>query len=608
MNAWAKTVVVASAFGASCGWTASQDVGSGSIAVTGDPEVLSVFDDTVLVWTNTAVSGSLTIPDDGNRYLVDYLVVGGGGAGGCCGAGGGGAGGVVYRTQEVLGPGEYAVSVGTGGLGRAQSPKLPGGNGGDTRFGDIVALGGGGGAGYVAGFGGSAGGSSGGSASNTGRFYEPGEALQPSSVSGGLGNAGGRGHDTYGSGGGGGAGGPGSANGRGGAGFRCCILGASRFFAGGGGGGHTSASNHDNRGSDGGGNGGLYVQGSTAGMEGANATAPGSGGGGSGYLGGDSQGAKALAGGNGAAGIVVVRFYKTGVPDLAPRSVGAEVKTKGQYILYTWTNTTEVGLLRLAKKYAVDLLVVGGGGGGGGHAGSGGGAGGVVFRQGLELEPDTYAVAVGVGGAGGSGDVNGVKGGDSKFEEFVAIGGGNGTSCYASDQAGGAGGSGGGSARVTAKGGAALQPSSAIGGLGNAGGPCDREWGTAGGGGAGGAGVVSTAGSGVGQPLSENISGGAGFSCAISGSDCWYAGGGGAGATTVVLATKGANGGGDGGIAKDTNTDLAVRGTDATTAGSGGGGGGYDQGYHGWSLGGKGADGIVILKLYRKSGFAVILN
>ena len=73
---------------------------------------------------------------------VEVLVVGGGGAGGQAdgGGGGGGAGGLVYQSG-VVATGSVVITVGAGGSGTGTG----GQNGLDSGFGDLVALGGGGG-------------------------------------------------------------------------------------------------------------------------------------------------------------------------------------------------------------------------------------------------------------------------------------------------------------------------------------------------------------------------------------------------------------------------------------------------------------------------------
>jgi len=152
--------------------------------------------------------GTYTWTCPANVYNVEVLVVAGGGGGGRHSGGGGGGGGVIYRPAFPVVPGTgYTVTVGAGGTGNptgsypSQGGGL-GGNGGNSVFGSLTAIGGGGGGWNSAA--GQAGGSGGGSTGHSGPGAGAGTA--------GQGFAGG---DTpsrtggYASGGGGGAGGPG---------------------------------------------------------------------------------------------------------------------------------------------------------------------------------------------------------------------------------------------------------------------------------------------------------------------------------------------------------------------------------------------------------------
>jgi len=217
---------------------------------------------------------------------VEVLVVGGGGAGGgnmtptgySQGAGGG-AGGLIYygSSSPSLGAsypvaaGNIPVVVGAGGLKTSTGAGGPwtGGNGSNSSFGTLVALGGGGGGGGGVSNPGANGGSGGGG-------YEgaAGTALQPASGSGGLGNNGGANF----SGGGGGAGAVGATpTGLGGIGLPYSIGGGSTYYAGGGsaagapgaslgGGGSPNVSGTSNTG---GGGGGVWGAGSYPGSGGS---------------------------------------------------------------------------------------------------------------------------------------------------------------------------------------------------------------------------------------------------------------------------------------------------------------------------------------------------
>lgn len=192
-------------------------------------------------------------------YLIELVIVAGGGGGGVCG--GGGAGGYYYDSIWVTPGTTYTVTVGAGGS--SGSYPTPGTRGSDSKFGNIVAVGGGAGTRdskqyAMSAVGGSGGGmSSGGGSANTDN---------PAAVSG-QGNVGGS-APAYGSnapgGGGGGAGGAGgnatdstNSGGTGGAGTTSAISGTS--VCGGGGGGYLTAVTNQtlNAGSSGGGNGGY---------------------------------------------------------------------------------------------------------------------------------------------------------------------------------------------------------------------------------------------------------------------------------------------------------------------------------------------------------------
>ena len=170
---------------------------------------------------------------------VDCLIIAGGGGGGSgvngssYYSGGGGAGGVVYKQGFATAAGALPVVIGSGGSVNS--------SGVNSSFNSLIALGGGS-------AGGVAGGSSGGA--NHGQGPAVSGATQPSSASGGFGNAGGE--DTYsspayGTGGGGGAGGAGgagtsSSGGNGGAGKAFDISGSSVTYASGGAGGAWNSS------------------------------------------------------------------------------------------------------------------------------------------------------------------------------------------------------------------------------------------------------------------------------------------------------------------------------------------------------------------------------
>ena len=244
-------------------------------------------------------SGNFTVYTGGE---IELLCVAGGGGGGRGRGGGGGAGGLIYKERYAIGSGDITVTVGDGGSGGTVNSQIAP-SGGNSVFGTLTAIGGGGGAGSLAvtnsflsgGTGGSGGGGSG------------------NSPSPGPGGVGGNNTDTQGSkggasysnnisytaaGGGGGAGGLGGSAvlnvaGAGGPGLQYSINGTNSFYAAGGGGGGDGTAVPASGGSSVGGNG-------RNGAVGENAVAnTGSGGGGGGTL---------QNGGNGSNGIIIVRY------------------------------------------------------------------------------------------------------------------------------------------------------------------------------------------------------------------------------------------------------------------------------------------------------------
>lgn len=234
---------------------------------------------------------------------LEVLVVAGGGGGGTsrsfntAGSGGGGAGGVVYRGSYIPKSNPLTITVGAGGT-APSSGNNSGGNGGNSRFGDLVAIGGGGG---IGGNGrGRDGGSGGGSRGSTG-----GAALQSSSASGGFGNQGGNSGGSPGGAAATGGGGAGAAAGNlsgsngeaasaGGEGMMFEITGTQVYYAGGGGGGASGNNVFGTGGTGGGGNGANNNTPSTSGVDGL-------GGGGGG-------GNNDRSGSNGGSGIVIIRY------------------------------------------------------------------------------------------------------------------------------------------------------------------------------------------------------------------------------------------------------------------------------------------------------------
>lgn len=287
-----------------------------AISATGG-DVATVGGCTYHTFTN---NGTFTVTAGGNAQV---LVVGGGGGGGASG-GGGGAGGVRNYELVNLTPGDYTITVGTGGAGGITNGGEHYGATGDNSVfsGESISLtggGGGGGAVYLDFDGegalvvgeGLPGGSGGG-----GRGYSeaPGglETGAGTGNNGGAASAPGTGSPNYGSGGGGGyaaagVAGSSTAGGNGGAGLtldsftaQLSAFSAMTVIASGGGGGcYWGGGDVGTAGMGGTGAGNGSASDAQAG---GNAVSFGSGGGGGG------QGPALATGGNGAAGVVVVRY------------------------------------------------------------------------------------------------------------------------------------------------------------------------------------------------------------------------------------------------------------------------------------------------------------
>jgi hypothetical protein len=285
---------------------------------------------------NTVVPRAFSITSVA-QFNIEALVVAGGGGGGSQYGGnfeggcGGGAGGFVETTRLVAIGSSYTVTVGAGGAFSNANSSINGSNGANSVFSNITAIGGGVGGGNNNDGGGSAGGSGGGSP-NWGD-QAGGAALQPTSASGGYGNAGGR-HPSNirvggAAGGGGGGGGAGSAGGdapsswvggSGGSGRASSITGASVTYAGGGGG-------YGRDGSGAGGSGG----GGAAGTTGTSGT-PNTGSGGGGSQNGNS--------GTGGSGVVIIAYPNTKANLTIGGTLSYDQPTRSGYKVYRFTGGT----------------------------------------------------------------------------------------------------------------------------------------------------------------------------------------------------------------------------------------------------------------------------
>ena len=301
------------------------------MAVSVGQTSITVTDDDLVFYLDPAVSYNYTLSE------VEVLVVAGGGGGGGWGGGGGG-GGVIYNQKYPVTPGSsVSVTIGNGGS-PGTNAYTSGGDGGNSVFGVLTAIGGGGGGHYNNNNGrpGGSGGGGGGAEVNTYGLVSQGGAGTP-----GQGFPGGRGGgrpgngNYYPGGGGGGAGEKGydfdvflGLGGKGGDGLPFNISGRLKYY-GGGGGGHTDGgfSNDGNSmgGKGGGGRGGTYRNVARRGLNGA----PNTGGGGGGAYG-TTSGYEC---GTGGSGVVIVRY-----PGPQKAQGGNVIEQIGGYTIHTFTS------------------------------------------------------------------------------------------------------------------------------------------------------------------------------------------------------------------------------------------------------------------------------
>lgn len=234
-------------------------------------------------------------------------------------------------------------------------------------------------------------------------------------------------------------------------------------------------------------------------------------------------------------------------------ATGGTETVVGRYKIHTFSADGNF-VVSVAEDALIDILLVGGGGGGGNgqwvtYEGAGGGAGGLIYQADRALVAGTYPIVVGLGG------VSNTNGGDTIFDDLIALGGGHGQGSIPASS----GGSGGGTWSGP---GATGTP-----GQGNDGGNGGYVQGSGG----GGAGEV-------GGDSSPSIggNGGDGLAYDISGTLTYYAGGG-AGSPS---ATGGLGGGGNSSSDGAPNT-------------GGGGGGGISNTSEAGHIGGS---GIVIIR------------
>jgi len=354
---------------------AQDDVGAGASGLYNLNQIQpqTAIDDQSTIQTFTATGTSTwTAPPDVTSVEV-LVVAGGGGANNSNGGnstGGGGGGGVVYNTSYPVTPGvTYPVVVGAGGAPAASNSVNPS-NGGSSQFGNLIAIGGGFGAGRDPNTTGGSGGSGGG-----GNTYgtSGGQGIAGQGYPGGTGVNYSAGVSGAGGGGGGAAGaggnGVGQLGGLNGPGVGLTISGSLIYYGAGGVGQSTGGSLP------------TPVAGGTAtNTNGAANT-------GAGGAGGTTNNGTSTGG----SGIVVIKYKRTNTKLAAVSN--AAVITQKFISNNIWV--APVGVTGIEA-----LVVAGGGSGSDATTGGGGGAGGLVYSTNLSVTPGSaYTVIVGSGGA-----------------------------------------------------------------------------------------------------------------------------------------------------------------------------------------------------------------
>lgn len=291
-------------------------------------------DGNYLVHTFTG-SGTLNITSAPNNAVLQYLVVAGGGGGGQYYAAGGGGAGGLFTKGVIPSVNAYPIVVGAGGSG-ATVAYTAGSNGSVSTFYGLTANGGGGGGGYSFPNGLNGGSGGGGGGQDAYVFTYPG-----GTGTAGQGNNGGAGKAASGNTGAGGGGGGATSvgadavytvsNGNGGTGITSSIKGFLSGYAGGGGGGGFVTIGGSA--TQGGGFGGVGNN-----TSGQNATInTGSGGGGAGGETGSSN-----KGGDGASGVVIVRY-------LSPLPIGPYTLAYSNIVTFRGGSLTENEIIYLTE-------------------------------------------------------------------------------------------------------------------------------------------------------------------------------------------------------------------------------------------------------------------
>ena len=305
---WNSTAAITSLqFNAYSTWMANSTFSLYGIAALGTTPVLApkatggnIVANDGTYWYHAFTSSGNFVPQVG--LTADVLVVAGGGGGGCWNGGGGGAGGLLYFSGQSVSTSK-SITIGAGGVGSTANA-IKGTSGTSSIFEGLTTVDGGGGGGTNANEAGLNGGSGGGSVAGA-------AAGTQTSGQGFAGSVGGTGAPFI----GGGGGGAGEAGGTDGTGFggdgintysswlSATNLGVSGFIAGGGAGGFYDFTARKTGGDGGGGDGGTRTPATKDGISAVAST--GSGGGAGGY--GTPTGGEGF-GGNGAGGIILIRY------------------------------------------------------------------------------------------------------------------------------------------------------------------------------------------------------------------------------------------------------------------------------------------------------------
>ncbi len=251
---------------------------------------------------------------------------------------------------------------------------------------------------------------------------------------------------------------------------------------------------------------------------------------------------------------------------------------EGNWRAYEWRGD---GSFTLSAPGDVDYLMVAGGGGAGGKSyapGAGGGAGGLLQGQ-LYLAAGVQSLTIGLGGLGGYSTVEAAKGGDTVALGMTAYGGGAADETTAANRNGGSG--------AGRKAGVATGFGTGVAGQGHNGAGSPNVGGdgaAAGGGGAGGPGQSPSG--------TTPGSGGLGVTSNILGFDKGFAGGGVAATSAATSTATGSHG-----AAAVGATSASRKGGDGENGTGAGGSGSAAIANTTVNRGGKGGDGVFILRV-----------